>query len=140
MKAHPTAAAQQSMMHILGGMLARLHTISSQWRAPAGFQRPHLDRDGLLGPHPHWGRFWDHPVLSAADRALILSARARLLDRLGDLDESADIYGVVHADLHGDNIITQGSSLAIIDFDDAAYGWYHYDIATTLESYVTRLS
>lgn len=136
MKDQPTAATQQSMMQVLGRMLARLHTISSQWRAPRGFQRPHLDREGLLGPYPHWGPFWDHPVLSAADRALVLSARSRLLHRLGDLDKSADIYGMVHSDLHSDNIIAEGSSLAIIDFDDAAYGWYHYDIATTLESYV----
>lgn len=136
-EAQAASATQQSMMQILGRMLARLHTISSRWRAPPGFQRPHLDREGLLGPNPHWGPFWDHPILSAADRALILSARTRLLQRLGDLGKSADIYGMVHADLHSDNIIADGSSLAIIDFDDAAYGWYHYDIAATLEDYDT---
>lgn len=135
MKAQPTAATQQSMMQILGRMLARLHTISSQWRAPAGFQRPHLDREALLGPRPHWGPFWDHPVLSAAERELVLAARTKLLHRLADLDKSAETYGMVHADLHSDNVIADGSSLAIIDFDDAAYGWYHYDIAATLEDY-----
>ena len=41
-------------------------------------------------------------------------------------------FGLIHADLHPDNIVYDGEDLALIDFDDAAYGWHLYEIASAL--------
>ena len=43
-----------------------------------------------------------------------------------------DNFGLIHADLHPENIVYNGEDLALIDFDDAAYGWHMYEIASAL--------
>src|SRR6202035_2124085 len=40
-----------------------------------------------------------------------------------------------HADLHPGNLILQGDQIAIIDFDDAAFGWHPFDMAVALLLY-----
>lgn len=117
----------------LGTLLARLHRLSEGWRPPAGFDRPSLDAEGLLGEQPLWGRFWEHPSLGDADRHCILAVRRALHARLAALDHEPRHYGVIHADLHTENLVVADGLLAAIDFDDAAHGWYAYDIAVALE-------
>ncbi len=44
-------------------------------------------------------------------------------------------WGLIHADLHRENlIVTNGGTIAVIDFDDCGYGYYMLDIATVLSS------
>jgi len=49
-----------------------------------------------------------------------------------DYGESADNFSLIHADFTPDNILYNGQDLVAIDFDDAAYGWHMYDIASVL--------
>jgi Ser/Thr protein kinase RdoA (MazF antagonist) len=46
--------------------------------------------------------------------------------------ESPENFSLIHADFTPDNIIYDGEDLLIIDFDDAAYGWHIYDIASAV--------
>jgi Ser/Thr protein kinase RdoA (MazF antagonist) len=62
----------------LGAIMAAMHDQATGWTPPAGFQRHALDADGLLGPAPFWGPFWEHPILSPAERRLLLGTRDRL--------------------------------------------------------------
>jgi len=116
----------------LGALVARAHRQSEAWTPPAGFARPSLDADGLMGAAPRWGPFWDHAALSAADRDLALAARDRLYARLTALPRDPAVFGMIHADLHPGNLVVRPEGLAIIDFDDAAFGWRMYDIAVAL--------
>jgi Ser/Thr protein kinase RdoA (MazF antagonist) len=116
----------------LGAVTAALHNQAAAWTPPAGFVRHALDRDGLMGESPFWGRFWDSRALDAAERGLVLRTRhalARALDRLGT---GPDLYGLIHADLHPGNVLVNGEALSVIDFDDAGFGWRPYDIAVAL--------
>ena len=42
---------------------------------------------------------------------------------------------MVHSDLHAENLLIESGTLSAIDFDDAAFGWYYYDIAAALKSF-----
>ncbi|MCA6282995.1 MAG: phosphotransferase, partial [Phenylobacterium sp.] len=116
----------------LGALVARTHLQSEAWTPPPGFVRPWLDADGLMGPAPRWGPFWDHAALSAEDRRLVLAAREVLYARLSVLPKDLAVFGMIHADLHPGNLLIRQDGLAIIDFDDAAFGWRMYDIAVAL--------
>lgn len=116
----------------LGALTASLHDQAAAWRPPASFTRHALDKDGLMGDAPHWGPFWDHRGLSAAERRLMLDMRQRLHATLARLDRSAATYGMIHADMHPGNVLVDGERLTIIDFDDAGWGWHAYDIAVAL--------
>lgn len=119
----------------LGAVAAAMHNQSSAWRPPDSFQRHALDTDGLMGAAPFWGPFWEHRTLSADQRRLLIDARDRLRSVLHGYSRSAATYGLIHADLHPRNVLSDGDRLTVIDFDDSAFGWHAYDIAVALLPY-----
>ena len=119
----------------LGALVAELHDQASQWTPPAGFVRHSLDADGLMGEQPFWGRFWEHPSLTIDERALLAEARSRLHRELSTLTRTGDAYSLIHADLHSGNLLVNDETLAVIDFDDAGFGWHLYDLAVALRPY-----
>ncbi|WP_322866734.1 phosphotransferase [Aquicoccus sp. G2-2] len=118
----------------LGAAMARLHDLSDGWALPEEFTRPAWDRAGLLGEAPLWGRFWEHPHLSADDTALFLAARAAADAALARLEGHAD-YGLIHADLLSENMLWDGARLSFIDFDDGGFGFRDFELATFLLRY-----
>jgi Ser/Thr protein kinase RdoA (MazF antagonist) len=125
-------ATREDYFAQLGALVATLHDQASIWSPPQPFPRHAFDADGLLGERPFWGRFWEHPDLAESERQLLLATRARMravLDRRG---RGPAAFGMIHADLHPSNVLLAGDRLAIIDFDDAGFGWHLYDIAVAL--------
>lgn len=116
----------------LGVLTARLHEHASSWVPSPRFTRHRLDLDGLLGESPWWGRFWDVPEITASQRPLVEATRAYLYELLRDLDTSPRVFGLIHADLLPHNVLVHDGEPYVIDFDDAGFGWHHYDMAVSL--------
>lgn len=117
----------EQTFHTLGQSMARLHTASDAWTPPADFTRPAWDADGLLGDEPLWGRFWDNPTLAHGQKELLETFRARTALAEGDHD-----FGLIHADLLRENVLVDGDTLRLIDFDDGGPGFRLFELATTL--------
>jgi len=109
----------------LGCVLAQMHALADNWTLPAGFVRPTWD---LVGSDPTWGRFWENPMLSSTQakqlKAFCVDAQ-ETMSTLAPLD-----FGLIHADLVPDNVLSTGSELQLIDFDDGGFGHRLFDIAT----------
>jgi Ser/Thr protein kinase RdoA (MazF antagonist) len=118
--------------HEVGRLAARLHNQSSAWNAPPGFVRHAWDAEGLVGERPFWGRFWDLAALTDSQRRLFAQLRRSLWRDLNEFGTGPDRYGLIHADLVPENILVDGGSLQVIDFDDAGFGWHLFEIATSL--------
>ena len=116
----------------LGSTMAKMHNHASRWQAPEGFTRHAWDVDGLTGDEPFWGRFWELPALNARQRDMMLEIRDRLRAGLTELGTAPDIYGLIHADLVFENVLTGADGIRVIDFDDCGYGWHLFDIATSI--------
>ncbi len=118
-----------NLHHALGDLLARLHAASDQWTPPPDFSRPPWDRAALTGPDPAWGRYWDNPSLTPAERDLILDARhaADTVLAAGDFD-----CGLIHADALRENVFQTDHGLTLIDFDDSGPGYRLYELASAL--------
>jgi Ser/Thr protein kinase RdoA (MazF antagonist) len=115
----------------IGQTLASLHRISDAWTPPDGFVRASWDRPGLVGPDPLWGRFWENPELTDAEIQTFRTFRNVSREDLARLEETLD-YGLIHADAVRENIMVDGTSLHLIDFDDSGYGFRLFDLATAL--------
>ena len=113
----------------LGRLLATLHNHSDSWELPPDFVRPKWDKDGILGPKPVWGKFWENPSLNIREKNLFEEGRNKALKILSSQDFD---FGLIHADMVRENILIDGSSLAIIDFDDCGFGYRLFDLATAL--------
>lgn len=119
------------LFHALGEQIARLHMASDTWIPPPGFSRVRWDMEGLLGEAPVWGRFWEHPTLSANDQRLFEQFRSSARRELQRLHERLD-FGLIHADLVRENVLVLGEHIALLDFDDGGWGYRAFDLATTL--------
>lgn len=116
----------------VGTLLAKMHNLSLTWREPNGFFRRKLDADGLVGDRPVWGQFWKYPILTSNERDILFAAKECIYKSLLQYGQDSNTFGLIHADMHSENIILTDRGLVPIDFDDAAYGWYMFDLAIVL--------
>lgn len=116
-------------MRRLGEFAAKLHLFAEQYDTPPGFDRNFHHLDGLLGENMgcevvEW---------PADSRGLVDELVERAGDVFDDLGRSIDVWGIIHADLHhGNRLVCRGGELGAIDFDDAGFGHYLYDICVML--------
>ncbi|SLN29025.1 serine/threonine protein kinase [Pseudoruegeria aquimaris] len=125
-------ADQSRLFHALGRELGRLHRLSDSLALPAGFTRPRLDAEGLLGDAPLWGRFWENPALSEAESAQLISLRAMLRDAVATASALPGGFGLIHADALRENVFVSGDALCLIDFDDGAFGPRLYELGVAM--------
>ncbi len=126
------AGSVEAAYRAIGEVAARIHNQAAAWPRPSGFVRHAWDLGGLVGGRPFWGPFWQLQSLSASQRTLMETVRARLQRDLEEFGSGPDRFGLIHADLVPENVLMNGSRLSVIDFDDAGFGWHLFEIATTL--------
>ena len=122
---------QAAKHHALGHLLARIHNATAALTLPRDFDRPSWDADGLTGPTPFWGRFWEHPALTGRESAQLQEARDYLRAALQDHAATTPLMPV-HADVLRENILVDGAALSLIDFDDSGLGFPLYDLGTVM--------
>ena len=116
----------------VGATAARLHNQSESWTLPTGFARGAFDLDGLTGDNPHWGEFRNCGFLTSEQRATVQAASQKLRADLYEFGTAPDRFGLIHADLLPENFLVGSHETKLIDFDDAAFGWHMFDLATPL--------
>ncbi len=111
----------------VGRLMARMHIAAQGFRMPAGAERDFW-RDELVQVRGE---------LDAGETRLlrIVAEAEALFERL---PQTPDVYGVVHFDLSGDNIIWRGLDATAIDFDDCMHNWFIADIARTVATFRTN--
>ncbi|WP_147126632.1 phosphotransferase enzyme family protein [Shimia ponticola] len=124
-----TLTEQTALYSAVGALIAAFHDASDT--VPTGdIQRLPWDADALVGDAPTWGRFWENPTLSTAEADRLQMARARAFETLINME--APDAGLIHADCLQENIMTTPSGLALIDFDDAGFGYRGYDLGSAM--------
>ncbi len=128
----PDADTLAGIYKKLGQLMARVHKQVIGWEKPEDFTRHAWDLDGLTGPDPFWGRYWELEILSDEQQELMVKVREKLRAILTEYGTDPDRFGLIHADFMPENILVNGDDVRVIDFDDAGYGWFMYDIATSV--------
>ena len=118
--------------HTLGWITAVLHEHSHAWTRPTGFSRFSWDWEHSLGDEPRWGRWQDADGVGRQENDLLDRAARLLQQRLTDYGSGPDRFGLVHADLRLANLLVDGSTITVIDFDDCGFGWFYYDFGTAV--------
>ena len=118
--------------HTLGAITAALHEHARSWDRPTGFSRFAWDWDHSLGDAPRWGRWRDAVGVGRPEAETLDRAQQLLRRRLADYGTGADTYGLIHADLRLANLLVDGDTITVIDFDDCGFGWYFYDFGSAV--------
>ena len=116
----------------LGTVSAHMHDQARNWSLPMGFSRQVWDHDGAFGARPIWGRWQDGIGMTAESRQLFARLSEAIRTRLAQFGRSRDRFGLVHADIRLANLLIEGDTTKVIDFDDCGFGWFLYDIGTAL--------
>ena len=124
------ADAVAARYRALGGLIARVHDATDALALPQDFERLSWNRVAYTGDAPLWGRFWENPALSAAEAELLRAARAEADAALARHEDEGADFGLIHADVLRENVLTHGGGLSLIDFDDSGFGFRAYDLAT----------
>lgn len=125
-----------SLFEKLGKLLAHIHNKLAKWQKPINFKRPIFDAEHLIGNNGAFRyaysayKYFDRETIS-----LFESVYQRLIDFEAVAGKEANIFGIIHGDLHLNNVILHQNSLIPIDFDDSGYGYYIYDLAVILTNY-----
>jgi len=85
-----------------------------------------------LGQCPKWARWQDGLGMTPSRIALYEEASLVIQKRLEAFGKSKTRFGLIHADLRLANLLIYGDELKAIDFDDCGFGWFLYDVATSV--------
>ncbi len=120
----------------LGAVAARMHAHARGWTRPPGFQRLTWDATTCLGDAaPHWGRWRDGMGVDRLTEALFARTVAAIGRRLAAYGKGSGRFGLIHGDLRLANLLVDGDTVKVIDFDDCGFGWFMYDAATPVSFY-----
>lgn len=142
----------------VGSLEAQLQLHAASWVPPSGFLRPRVDaltshgKALSLARSAAAARSGDHPTREDADRSLHLVEElvsredaalfARALEVVWSttrkLAEAPIAFGLIHGDLHHENVLFHCGEASAIDFDDCGWGFHLYDLAVTLSELEAR--
>ena len=117
---------------VLGETAARMHLHVRDWARPAGFERFTWDHETTLGNRPHWGSWRNGMGVTPEIEALFARTIDLIRRRLEGFGASPDRFNLIHGDMRLANLLIDGGTTKVIDFDDCGFGWLMYDCATTV--------
>lgn len=137
----------------VGSFTALLHCHAHQWPAASAFRRGRVDALTVVGRRAVYATAgealdgidsslsvadWERSTSLVAtlcapeDTAivdLVVRSARTALQALGTV---SDTFGLIHADLHFQNLLFQGRVVGAIDFDVSGFGPYVFDLGVTL--------
>lgn len=117
---------------LLGETAARMHDHVRKWRRPVWFERHSWDFETSLGSRPHWGYWKNGMGMTSEAMEAFTETVALIKQRLEAFGGSPDRFNLVHGDMRLANLLMDGSTVKVIDFDDCGFSWLLYDCATTV--------
>ena len=115
-------------LHEVGKAIALLHQDSANYVLSSQLELPTFDNF-------FWSTedflFSEKSKLSPADKSLLQEAHDLVMEFTRDLYETSPVH-IIHADVHGWNLMWHEGKLSIFDFDDCGFGVEAQDIAVAL--------
>ena len=116
----------------LGAIAAAMHLHTRHWRTAQPLQRLIWDDTAVFGPAATWGNWRDAPNVIPAIARTLERAQTVVQRRLQAFGKGPDRYGLIHADMRLANLLIEGQTTRLIDFDDCGLGWHLYDFAAAI--------
>ena len=123
---------------VLGEIAAQMHLHVRRWPKPAGFERLTWDFETALGGRPHWGAWRDGLGMTQELEALFGRTVELIGRRLEAFGKSPERFNLVHGDMRLANLLIDGETTKVIDFDDCGFSWLMYDCATAVSFFEHR--
>ena len=117
-----------NQLHTVGRAMALLHENSANFTLTDGAELP-IFNDFFWGTEDFL--FSSQSKVPPRDRELLKKAHDLIMKYIDELYVTSAVH-IIHADLHGWNLMWHEGQLSIFDFDDCGYGVEAQDIAVAL--------
>ena len=115
----------------IGEFLGGLHARAQTMKQP-DFAGPRLDWEGLFGDDSPYASPTASNTPGAEELGILGDVAGALRAPLSTLASKPDAMGLIHADLLAKNIVFRRESIAALDFEYCAWGFFLYDLAPLL--------
>lgn len=122
-------------MEKIGEITAKLHNHVLRWKESSKLKRFTWNYEDLAGPDSRWGDYTEMKTLTEEESTCYAQALKIIEKRLINYGKGEDRYGLIHSDLNINNILVDGDDIYVLDFDDCGFGWFMYDISTSVLEY-----
>lgn len=122
-------------MEKMGEITGILHKHAIEWKDAGKLKRFHWDFEDLAGKNARWGSFMEMKTLTPDQMKWYEEAVKIAEKRLQKYGKTKERYGLIHGDLNINNILADGETLYVLDFDDCGFGWFLYDLSTAVLEY-----
>lgn len=119
----------------IGQIAAKLHNQVQGYHGEKKFSRFTWDLEDLLGETSRVGDWKDNPFLVQGEVKEYEKAIAIIERKLQEYGKTKQNFGLIHSDLNINNVLVYDTVVQIIDFDDCGYGWFLYDLSTSVLEY-----
>ena len=114
----------ESLFDKWGAFIAGMHNVArAQAWTPASLRRNRWSEEIVVREYQRYVPQSDAAAWKAFDR---------LFAKLRTLPESADIFGLTHADFHHGNFLVESDRITLFDFDDSCFHWFAHDLAVAI--------
>lgn len=105
-----------------GKVVGQMHSATKKYNLPAKLQKR---------------KEWHESIYYSRDlipekQTIVLENFDKLIDELKNLPKDKNSWGLIHSDVHNQNLFLDGEKITVLDFDDCEYGYFIMDIATAL--------
>lgn len=122
-------------MEKIGEITAKLHNHVLHWKESAKLKRFTWNYEDLIGSNARWGNYTEMKNLTEEEVTSYTQATQIIEKRLNNYGKGEQRYGLIHSDLNLNNILIDGDDIYVLDFDDCGFGWFMYDLSTTVLEY-----
>lgn len=129
----------EKYMYDIGKVAATLHRHVQNWDKANDLLRFNWDLYDLVGEGSRWGDWSLMKTLTNEQNAIFKEAVDIIRRRLAVYGKNSTNYGLIHSDLNINNILEDDGEIKVLDFDDCGYGWFMYDLSTSVLEYCSNL-
>jgi Ser/Thr protein kinase RdoA (MazF antagonist) len=130
-----------SHLAAVGDLMARFHQHAAQWTCPPQFTRHRVDNLDPMqrGPDDEFDPTVAERVTQTVTSVytpeagrVVAAVIPRIWATMEALEQEPEAIGLIHGDLHRNNVLFGKGGAGAIDFDDCGYGHWLYDLAVPL--------
>ncbi|MCS6836238.1 MAG: phosphotransferase [Anaerolineae bacterium] len=128
----PLDALDSADCAAIGRLLARLHRAAQDFSPTPDSDLPRLDYNGLFGEGGRYALGGLQSMLSDAVLEVMQQVGQQARRAFEALGQSRSSYGLIHGDLHQQNVLFHQGQARALDFEYCGWGYFLYDFAPLL--------
>jgi Ser/Thr protein kinase RdoA (MazF antagonist) len=128
---HASEIITESQAYNMGVMMGHLHEANESFGPPADFVRPVWGKDSFRNEMSMLEQYYTCFLSEKAWKSY-QAAADKIISQIEVMHPHHNNYGLIHGDMHSGNVVFNNDLPYPIDFGRCGYGYYLYDLASTL--------